>query len=137
VQAGSRGVVELHGRITRTRCSDVLCSFDPIEDDFSHPREVPSCPICGANLRADIVMFGEQLPADTHRATVALRDVDLFLAIGTSGTVYPAAGFAGSASHVGARTVFINMEEMDPPNPHFDESYIGPAEEIVPELLVP
>ena len=136
VRAGSRDVLEIHGRLTRTRCTEPSCALEPIEDDFSYEGAVPRCPECSSVLRPDIVLFGEELTLDAHHATVALRDVDLFVAIGTSGTVYPAAGYVLSATYAGARTVYINVEPMESDKSPFQEQYIGPAEEIVPQLLV-
>jgi NAD-dependent SIR2 family protein deacetylase len=95
------------------------------------------CPKCGAALRPDIVMFGEQIPDHAAWQTKkALRDSDLFIAIGTSGTVSPASGFVRSAAYVGARTVLVNLERMETPNKYFAEEYLGKAEELVPRLFV-
>lgn len=65
----------------------------------------------------------------------ALRDGELFLGIGTSGTVTPAANFVRSARYVGARTILLNLAAMSPHNPEFDEQVLGPAEEVVPALV--
>ena len=137
VRAGSKNVVEIHGRLTRTRCSDRSCSFSPIEDDYSYEGGVPCCPVCGQNLRLDIVMFGENLGPEAYKAQQALREADLFVAIGTSGTVYPAAGYVRTALQAGARTVYINLEPLDESNPFFHDQFVGPAEELVPRLLIP
>lgn len=64
-----------------------------------------------------------------------MRDYNLFLAIGTSGTVTPAANFVRSARYAGARTILVNLEAMAPHNPEFDEQVLGRAEEVVPALL--
>lgn len=60
---------------------------------------------------------------------------DLFLAVGTSGTVSPASNFVRSAEYAGARTVYVNLEPMSPPNPAFQETQLGPAEVVLPQLL--
>lgn len=82
------------------------------------------------------MLFDEALPAlalwQTKRA---LRDCDLFLAIGTSGNVAPASGFVRGAEYAGARTVFINLEPLDPPNPAFQQTVLGRAGEVLPALL--
>jgi len=82
------------------------------------------------------VLFDEPLPAEAEwQAKRALRDCDLFLAIGTSGTVYPAAGFVRSALYAGAHTVLINIEPSSPKNPAFRKEILGRAEELLPVLL--
>lgn len=135
--AGSVDVIELHGNLRRTRCSNDDCTVR-FEDQTTTIAELPRCDSCGDILRPDIVLFGEVLPWEAERATKhALRDCDLFIAIGTSGTVTPAANFVRSANYEGARTVLVNLEPMDPPNPYFDDEILGRAEEILPELLSP
>ncbi len=135
-RAGSRRVVELHGTLLKTRCSSPACGLPPFQDDEAHLAAVPACPACGAALRPDVVLFDEELPAralwDSKRA---LRDCDLFLAIGTSGHVAPASIFVRAAAYAGARTVFINLEPLNPPNPAFQEAHLGRAGELLPRLL--
>lgn len=131
-RAGSRNVVELHGSIFRSRCSNEACALEPFTD-LSAVKDgaLPACPLCGAVLRPDIVMFGEPLPVDAEwRSKRALRDCDLFLAIGTSGKVSPAADFVRGAEYAGARTIFINPEPMNPPNRYFKETLLLRAEEL-------
>jgi NAD-dependent deacetylase len=134
-RAGSDEVFELHGSLLRSRCTDPSCGLPPSDDRRDDP-DPPPCPRCGAALRPDVTLFGEMLPFQAeHAAKRALRDVDLFLAIGTSGTVSPASNFVRSAEYVGAHTVLINLEPMDPPNPSFKEQHLGRAEELLPVLL--
>lgn len=131
--AGSSSVIELHGNLCRTKCSS--CDIDPFED-ASNPSALPKCTACSAPLRPDIVLFDEPMPAlQEWEAKRALRDCDLFLAIGTSGTVSPASNFVRSAEYEGARTVYVNLEPLDPPNPMFHETVLGPAETVLPALL--
>lgn len=133
--AGSENVIELHGSVLRSRCINARCDSKPFEDLAPH-QESTACALCGAPLRPDIVLFNEMLPAwESHQAKRALRDVDLFLAIGTSGVVAPAAQFVSSAAYAGARTILVNLEAMQPRNPHFQEEILGRAEEILPVLL--
>jgi len=135
-RAGTQAVIELHGTLARSRCSDPECSL-PAFDDQNVSDECPSCPRCGHPLRADVVLFDEPIPVDPEWQTKhALRGCNLFLAIGTSGTVSPASNFVRSAAYEGARTILINLEPMRPANPAFSEEYIGPAEELVPRLLL-
>jgi NAD-dependent deacetylase len=134
-RAGSHGVIELHGSVHRTRCSNPACALAPF-DDNDVPDAVPLCPNCGAALRPDVVLFGEPIPgaAEWH-AKRSLRDCDLFVAIGTSGTVSPAANFVRSAEYAGAHTVLVNLEPMEPRHPAFQREILGRAEEIVPRLF--
>ena len=94
-------------------------------------REGPSCPSCGeAALRPDIVWFGE-MPYQMERIEDALMRADLFVSIGTSGAVYPAAGFVQSARYRGARTLELNLEPSQG-SVFFHESRMGPASALVP-----
>lgn len=126
----------MHGSITKTRCVDALCTLPAFIDDNPYEHGVPHCPVCANILRPDIVLFGEQIPiSEGWQAKRALRDCDLFIAIGTSGTVAPASNFVRSAEYAGARTIYINLEKLQPRNPAFNEEYLGKAEELLPELL--
>jgi NAD-dependent deacetylase len=92
--------------------------------------------LCGQTLRPDIVLFGEALPVrPSWVARRALRDCDLFLAIGTSGTVAPASNFARGAAYAGAKTICLNLEPMQERNPAFQEEVLGRAEELLPHLI--
>jgi NAD-dependent deacetylase len=134
-RAGSKKVLELHGNVTFTRCTNNSCELPRFEDGADHSDEVPRCPKCGSVLRPDVVMFGEYLPSDTLRqSTQALRVCDLFIAIGTSGVVSPASQFVELAEVAGARTIYVNLEPMEPRNPAFHEEYLGRAEELLPSL---
>lgn len=134
-RAGSKNVVELHGALFHTKCSNIKCDLPPYRDERSHRDQVPVCPRCQCFLRPDIVFFGETLPplAD-HQAKKVLRDCDLFIAVGTSGTVSPASRFVEWAKYADADTVLINVEASDPRNKYFDLELVGPAEEILPTL---
>jgi NAD-dependent deacetylase len=134
-RGGSPNVVELHGSGFRTKCSSPLCTAPSFADEKSYETP-PTCPECGAFQRPAVTLFGENLPIDAlHRAKRALRDVDLFLAIGTSGSVWPAADFVKHARYVEARCYAINVERMSPPNPYFHGEILGKAEELLPLLF--
>lgn len=134
-KAGSKNVIELHGTIMTVRCSDPSCS-QSADYEQVHLPEIPRCTKCSAVLRPDIVLFDEMLPAEAEwKSKRALRDCDLFIAVGTSGTVSPASGFVNSAKYAEAKTVLVNLEPMKPANPAFDYEFIGPAEEVLPKLL--
>ncbi|WP_076071944.1 Sir2 family NAD-dependent protein deacetylase [Sphingomonas montana] len=94
----------------------------------------PPCPVCGAAaLRPDIVFFGE-MPHHMDAIEAALADADLFVSIGTSGAVYPAAGFVQTARHYGARTLELNLDPSAG-SIFFDETRLGPAGLLVPDWV--
>lgn len=106
--AGSRDVTEFHGNISRSVCSARPCpgSADPADTD-----EPPVCTTCGAPMRPDVVWFGEPIPETAFAAAeTAINDCDLFLSVGTSSLVYPAAGLAEIARTRGAAVVEINPD---------------------------
>jgi NAD-dependent deacetylase len=138
-RAGSRRLVEVHGTLWRTRCS--ACMRPPFAD-ASHPGEppLPRC-ACGALLRPDIVWFGELLrAADTRRIDGFMRqagqsgDPFVFLAVGTSGSVYPAAAYVSAARRLGAETWLANLDPAQNAGA-FDHVVEGPAGETLPSLL--
>ena len=99
-------------------------------------RSVPNVQTVLLRLRPAVVFFDEFLSVDAERAAKrALRRCDLFLAVGTSGTVSPASNYVRAARFEGARTVYVNLEPMAPPNPEFQETVLGPADEVLPKLL--
>lgn len=131
-QAGSQQVVELHGNITRTKC-------------FADGRSVPTwpatgevpprCPDCGSYLRPDVVWFGESLPYTALQTAVATAHAcDVFLAVGTSGMVYPAASLPIEAQQNGATIIEINPERT-PFSPYMDYVLTGPSGVVLPELV--
>ena len=134
-RAGSRNVIDYHGSLLQSRCSAAACSSPSFDDDAPPQKTAPLCRVCSQPLRPDVVLFGELIGAQEHLAKRALRDCDLFLAIGTSGTVSPASNMVRAAEYAGAHTVFINLEPMEPPNPSFRETILGRAEEILPRLV--
>jgi NAD-dependent deacetylase len=136
-KAGSKNIAEIHGNIMRTKCSSQKCSLQPFVDTNTDGTKLSYCPQCNAILRADVVQFGEILPIeDSWKARKAVRDCDLFIAIGTSGEVAPACNYVHNAAYAGARTIYINVEPMEIPDPNFKESIIGKAEEILPEIIL-
>lgn len=130
-EAGGKNVLELHGNIRRRRCADPGCSLKPFTD-CSLPEELPLCPNCNAPMRPDIVLFGEMIPVDAgHQAKRSLRTVDLFLGVGTSGTVRPASNFVRSAEYAGALTLEINLNASGA----YQTEILGPAEKILPKMV--
>ena len=106
--AGSQNVLELHGNIQRVRCSTCGKVADQWDDELP---TVPRCNVCGGLLRPDVVWFGESLPrAALETAVEASRACELFLSIGTSAVVQPAASLPFAARNRGAKLVEINRE---------------------------
>lgn len=124
--AGAQGVIHMHGQITRALCA----ACDHRWDAPLVMAPTDRCPACGmAATRPDIVWFGE-IPYHMDIIHDAVATCDLFVAIGTSGEVYPAAGFVEMAGHFGAETLEINL---DPDAPgRFDRVMKGPATQTVP-----
>lgn len=129
-KAGSRNVLELHGSLLRSRCTNQSCpNIMPFRDErpFS---SAPPCEICGAALRPDIVLFGEALAGEViGSAGLACIRSDLFIALGTSATVAPASDLARVARRNGALTVFVNPAPQMPDN--FDGHIRERAEDAV------
>ena len=138
-RAGSGRLVEVHGSLWRTRCS--RCMRPPFADAaFPVAPPLPRC-ACGALLRPDIVWFGELLdPAESARVERFMRDAAqagepfLFLAVGTSGDVYPAAGYVDVARRLGADTWLVNLDPAGNAG-SFEHVVTGPAAAILPALL--
>ena len=126
-RAGSRNLVHMHGELRRALC--LACGARPAWDgDLLHR---PPCPDCGERmLRPDVVWFGE-MPYGLDRIEQAVVACDVFVSIGTSGAVYPAAGYVALAAAFGARTVELNLEPSDAAVP-FDDARAGRASELVP-----
>jgi NAD-dependent protein deacetylase/lipoamidase len=129
--AGTRNVIHMHGEATKVSCMDCQ-SRQHWLDDLSTETTCPQCHRKG-RLRPDVVWFGE-LPYHMDRISDLLSTADLFLSIGTSGNVYPAAGFVAQAHANGAKTVELNLEET-PGAAFFQETIHGRATEIVPTYI--
>ncbi|MEK9212612.1 NAD-dependent deacylase [Sphingomonas sp. 2378] len=129
-RAGARRLLHMHGALKRALCT--ACG-----ERFGWEEALPPgtpCPACAAPaLRPDIVFFGE-MPYHMERIEAALAEADLFVSIGTSGAVYPAAGFVRMASAYGARTLELNLERSEGSG-WFDESRLASAGQLVPEWV--
>ncbi len=131
-RAGSRAVVKIHGDIWRMRCT--ACSGETRDERVPLPEIPPRCP-CGGLLRPAVVWFGEPLPPEAWRlAEAAARTADVFLVVGTSAAVYPAAGLAWLAKSAGARVIEVNLDETDLSGAA-DCSLRGQAGELLPQLI--
>jgi NAD-dependent deacetylase len=130
--AGSCNVVELHGNIWRARCFDCESRHDVRELKFDN--NVPVCFDCGGNLRPDVVLFGEMLPAGAFEAAaMKAQTCELCFVVGTSAVVYPAASIPEIARAAGAYLVEVNPEPT-PLSSLCDELLTGKAGEILPRL---
>lgn len=129
-RAGSRRLIHMHGELKSALCA--ACKERRAWNGPLPPRS--RCGACGApGLRPDIVFFGE-MPYAMDAIEDALAAADLFVSIGTSGAVYPAAGFVRSASHYGAATLELNLDRSAG-SAWFDESRLGPAGTLVPDWV--
>ena len=130
-RAGAGRILHMHGELKSAWCLGCDARSHWAKDLISGP----ACPACGVRglLRPDIVWFGE-MPYEMDRIERALRDADLFVSIGTSGAVYPAAGFVQTARYLGARTLEMNLEPSQG-SIYFHESRIGRAGELVPQWV--
>ncbi len=130
-RAGSSDPVEFHGNLFEDRCFNDHSLHVADESD-----DTPACPDCGGHLRPGVVWFGETIPEDAlNTACASAADCDLFLSVGTSSLVYPAAGLADLARQNGAKVAEIN------PNPtmhadSFDFAIAGKSGDVLPELVI-
>ena len=134
-QAGSERVLHVHGRLFQSRC-ERECGRPPFDDDWTleGEAEIPCCP-CGGRIRPHICWFGET-PFELDRIFPELERCTLFLAVGTSGVVEPAASFVRFARRNGGsvRSYYVGPEP--PANAaSFDEIFLGPSGEVLPKLF--
>ena len=133
-RAGSIGVCEYHGSLARWRCEKCVVELEPplIDQDPTPPSH------CAELMRPSAVLFGEMIPVAAERAAKqALRECDVFVAIGTSGTVAPASSFVRWAELNNARRVLLNLEIFDGARDLFGDCVAGPADELVPRWFTP
>lgn len=129
--AGSRNLIHMHGELLRALCA--RCGERHAwDDDLSLETNCPACARPGG-LRPDVVWFGE-MPYHMEAIAELLREADLFISIGTSGNVYPAAGFVAEAREAGAHTVELNLEPSEGRS-FFAEAIHGPATNVVPAYV--
>lgn len=129
-RAGSKRLIHMHGELNSALCAD--CDARTAWTDSLPPRT--RCATCGApSLRPDIVFFGE-MPYRMEAIDAAISRADLFVSIGTSGAVYPAAGFVRTARYHGADTLELNLDRSEG-SAWFGESRLGPAGTLVPEWV--
>lgn len=129
-RAGSRRIHHMHGTLFQSRC--VRCGV-PFPDRAMFESELPSCGKCGSLVRPHIVWFGET-PLDMDGIYRELDRTTVLLVVGTSGSVYPAAGFVSIANQRGIQTIYVGPEE--PLNASaFDKILLGTSAEVLPKLV--
>ncbi len=138
-RAGSQRIHHMHGSLFHSRCSrpSRQCPAQPFPDqslyEAESERDLPTCANCSAPIRPHIVWFGE-IPLDMEAIYRELDRATTLLVVGTSGSVYPAAGFVNIANQRRIRTIYVGPEE--PLNAHaFDEILLGPATQVLPTLI--
>jgi NAD-dependent deacetylase len=132
-RAGSTVVYELHGNIERNYCIDCGCRFS--NEEILRYERAPRCTQCNGLVRPDVVWFGELLPENQWNLSVtAAEQSGVFIAIGTSAVVYPAASIPLMAKRAGAYVVEINVEPTDL-SVVADEMILGKSGEVLPHLL--
>ena len=127
-RAGAKRLLHMHGEVAKgwcLACGERFAWHGPMGEGAS----CPACPVAG-QVRPDIVWFGE-MPYEMERIERALQEADLFVSIGTSGAVYPAAGFVQTARYCGAHCIEMNLEPSQG-SIFFDESRMGRARDLVP-----
>lgn len=129
-RAGANRMLHMHGEL-----KSALCLSCEMRSPWDAPMlDRPPCPVCAVpSLRPDIVWFGE-MPYQMERIYAALREADLFVSIGTSGAVYPAAGFVREARDLRAQTLELNLERSEGSH-WFHESRLGRAGDLVPQWV--
>ena len=134
-RAGSQRVHHMHGSLFQSRCTSCEKPFpDQSFYEVESERDLPTCPTCKAPIRPHIVWFGE-IPLDMDAIYHQLDRATTLLVVGTSGSVYPAAGFVSIANHRRIRTIYVGPEE--PLNAKsFDDIHLGPTTEVLPSLFL-
>ncbi|MEO1594298.1 MAG: NAD-dependent deacylase [Pseudomonadota bacterium] len=132
-RAGSRDVIEFHGNLFSDKC--VPCETREPAHEAAAGDPPPTCGRCGRVMTPGVVLFGEMIPGDAMQASeLAATTCDMFLVVGTSAQVYPAAGLAGTARAHGAGIIEINPEAT-PLSAGADHVLRGPSGEVLPALL--
>lgn len=134
-QAGSQRLVHMHGKLFQSRC-ERECGRPPFDDEWTleGEAEIPCCE-CGGRIRPHICWFGET-PFELDRIFGELERATIFLAVGTSGVVEPAASFVRFARRQGGRVRTYYLGPEEPANAaSFDEVFLGPSGEVLPKLF--
>lgn len=134
-RAGSQRVVELHGNLLRSYCIDCGRPADEVDLEAAAEGKPARCPACSGLIRPDVVWFGEMLPEEAlDQAFAACERAEVFLSIGTSAVVYPAAGLPLEAKRAGAYVAEINLQPSALAS-EMDVLLLGKAGEVLPALI--
>jgi NAD-dependent deacetylase len=138
-KAGSKRIIHMHGELAKSRCENGACERAPFLDAALYFDELPRC-ACGGMLRPHLVWFGE-VPFEMHRIKRSVQAADIFITVGSSGAVHPAASLVGEMQFrrqqgESVRSIYVGLEA--PQNAaHFQDVYLGRATEVLPKLLGP
>lgn len=136
--AGSRDVIEFHGNVMKTRCTNPKCSLVPFTDCKAHQDAVPVCTLCGHNLRPDVVLFGENVNIDNvARAKKLMKECGTLLVIGTTLEVQPAKSIVDIKKrfYSGVRTIWVNVQPAGVHTWSFKEIHTTGADDALPRIL--
>jgi NAD-dependent deacetylase len=134
-KAGTQDVIRFHGSLWHVFCWN-RCKSSPPEwfyDEVPLSKIPPLCPYCGGLIRPAVIWFGEVIDTEVMSRSIAALDCDVFLTVGTSALIYPAAGLVSEARRKGAFIVEVNLEET-PASEMVDISIQGPAEEVLQQI---
>jgi len=136
--AGSKNVIEFHGNVMRSRCTNPKCTLAPFHDPSPHQDQLPVCEVCGQHQRPDVVLFGENVDADNvARARKLMKQCGTLLVIGTTLEVQPAKSIVDIKKrfYSGVRTIWINVEPAGPLTWSFKEIHLSGSDSALPRVL--
>lgn len=137
-RAGNTGVIEFHGNVTKTRCTNPKCSLVPFTDYDPHEDALPVCTLCGHNLRPDVVLFGENVNVDNVCAARKLmKECGVLIVVGTTLEVQPAKGIVDIKKrfYSGVKTIWVNITPAGPFHWSFKEVHTSGADKALPSII--
>lgn len=137
-RAGSKNVIEFHGNVMRTRCTNPMCSLCAFDDNASHRQALPVCSQCGQTLRPCVVLFGENVNPDNVALTRKLmKECGTLIVVGTTLEVQPAKGLVDIKKrfYSGVLTIWVNVTSAGQHHWSFKEVHTGGADAVLPGLL--
>ncbi len=137
-RAGSKNVIEFHGNVMKTRCTNPKCTLTAFADDASHKDALPVCTLCGHNLRPDVVLFGENVNVDNvATARKLMKECGTLLVVGTTLEVQPAKSIVDIKKrfYSGVKTIWVNITPAGQYHWSFKEVHTRGADLALPELL--
>ncbi len=137
-RAGSKNVIEFHGNVMRTRCTNPKCTLASFADHESYSDRLPVCTLCGHHLRPDVVLFGENVDAGNAAPTRKLmKECGTLFVVGTTLEVQPAKSIVDIKKrfYTGVKTIWVNVTPAGQYHWSFKEVHTGGADTALPELL--